>query len=114
MGDQFGRAPAFAELHPECAVAAPFAVTRRHEITKAAHVDAGSTVPNLYGPGHSAPLLAYCRVEGVINRRTGVGGEEFGINWVLALWVNSTEERRFQSHLNIHLYGIHSRWNDRM
>ena len=55
------------------------------EITKAAHVDAGSIVPNPYGPGHSAPLPAYCRVEGVLNRRTGVGGEEFGINFALAM-----------------------------
>jgi len=55
------------------------------EITKAASVPAGTTVPNLYGPGHSAPLPAYCRVEGVINRRTGVGGEEFGTNFALAM-----------------------------
>lgn len=55
------------------------------EITKAAPVAAGSTEPNPYGPGHSAPLPAYCRVEGVINRRTGVGGEEFGINFALAM-----------------------------
>ncbi len=55
------------------------------EITRAAHVEAGSTEPNAYGPGHSAPLPAYCRVEGVINRRTGVGGEEFGIRFALAM-----------------------------
>ena len=39
------------------------------EITKAAPIAAGTTEPNPYGPGHSAPLPAYCRVEGVINRR---------------------------------------------
>jgi pimeloyl-ACP methyl ester carboxylesterase len=55
------------------------------EITKAAPVAAGSTVPNPYGQGHSAPLPAYCRVEGVINRRIGVGGEEFGIKFALAM-----------------------------
>src|SRR5271157_3848759 len=55
------------------------------EITKAAQIVAGTTEPNPYGPGHSAPLPAYCRVEGVINRRTGVGGEEFGINFALAM-----------------------------
>ncbi len=55
------------------------------EITRAAPVAAGSTEPNLYGPGHSAPLPAYCRVDGVINRRTGVAGEEFGINFALAM-----------------------------
>src|SRR5208282_4685508 len=55
------------------------------EITKAAQIVAGTTEPNPYGPGHSAPLPAYCRVEGVINRSTGVGGEEFGINFALAM-----------------------------
>jgi feruloyl esterase len=59
--------------------------TPQVEITKAAEIAPGSTVPNLYGPGHSAPLPAYCRVEGVINRRAGVGGEEFGINFALAM-----------------------------
>jgi len=55
------------------------------EISKAAPIAAGTTEPNPWGPGHSAPLPAYCRVEGVINRRTGVGGEEFGINFALAM-----------------------------
>ena len=49
------------------------------EITKSAAIAAGTTEPNPWGPGHSAPLPAYCRVESVINRRTGVGGEEFGL-----------------------------------
>src|SRR6266568_5638196 len=57
----------------------------RLEITKAAPIAAGTTEPNPYGQGHSAPLPAYCRVEGVINRRTGVGGEDFGINFALAM-----------------------------
>jgi len=55
------------------------------EISKAAPIEAGTTVANQWGPGHSAALPAYCRVEGVINRRTGVGGEEFGINFALAM-----------------------------
>src|SRR5881394_3529766 len=55
------------------------------EITKAASVPAGTTVPNQWGPGHSAPLPAHCRVEGVIDRRTGVGREEFGSNFALAM-----------------------------
>jgi feruloyl esterase len=55
------------------------------EITKATLIAAETTEPNPYGPGHSAPLPAYCRVEGVINRRIGVGGEEFGINFALAM-----------------------------
>ena len=55
------------------------------EITKAAPIAEGTTEPNPWGPGHSAPIPAYCRVEGVINRRTGVGGEEFGIQLALAM-----------------------------
>jgi hypothetical protein len=55
------------------------------EIAKAVPIAAGTTEPNPWGPGQSAPIPAYCRVEGVINRRTGVGGEEFGINFALAM-----------------------------
>ncbi len=55
------------------------------EITKAAPIAEGATEPNPWGPGHSAPIPAYCRVEGVIDRRTGVGGEEFGIHFALAM-----------------------------
>lgn len=54
------------------------------EITKAISISAGSTVTVPYG-GPIPPLPAYCRVEGVINRRTGVGGEEFGIHFALAM-----------------------------
>ena len=38
------------------------------------------------------PLPAYCRVEGVINRRTGVAGEEFGINFALAMPENWNDD----------------------
>lgn len=55
------------------------------EITNAAQIPAGTTEANPYGQGHSATLPAYCRVEGVINRRTGIDGEQFGINFVLAM-----------------------------
>lgn len=56
------------------------------EITKAAPIAAGSTESIPFAPpGQSLVLPAYCRVEGVINRRTGVGGEEFGINFALAM-----------------------------
>jgi hypothetical protein len=55
------------------------------ENSKAAPIAAGTTEPNPWGPGHCAPIPAYCRVEGVINRRSGVGGEEFGINFALAM-----------------------------
>ena len=55
------------------------------EITKAAAIAAGTTEPAPFGPGRSDPLPAYCRVEGVINRRTGVAGEQFGISFALAM-----------------------------
>src|SRR5512143_3708428 len=55
------------------------------EITKAAPIPAGSTEPIPWTQGRTALLPAYCRVEGIINRRTGVGGEEFGINFALAM-----------------------------
>jgi hypothetical protein len=55
------------------------------EISKATPIPAGSTEQIHWNQTRTAPLPAYCRVEGVINRRTGVGGEEFGINFALAL-----------------------------
>jgi hypothetical protein len=55
------------------------------EINKATHIEAGSTEPIPWNQSRSAPLPAYCRVEGVIHRRTGVGGEQFGITFALAM-----------------------------
>ena len=56
------------------------------EITKAAPVPAGTTVPPMFpGAPSFGPLPAHCRVDGVINRRKGAGGEEFGIGFALAL-----------------------------
>jgi Tannase and feruloyl esterase len=55
------------------------------EITKAAAIAAGTTEAYPWGPGRTPPLPAYCRVEGVINRRTGVDGEQFGITFALAM-----------------------------
>ncbi len=56
------------------------------EITKSEVVSTGMTIPPAY-PGASAigPLPAHCRVDGVIHRRKGVGGEEFGIGFAVAL-----------------------------
>jgi hypothetical protein len=56
------------------------------EITKAELVPAGTTIPPPY-PGAAAigPLPAHCLVHGVINRRKGVDGQEFGIGFALAL-----------------------------
>ena len=55
------------------------------EVTKAAIVPAGTTVPSFPGAPSLGPLPVHCRVDGVIHRRKGVGGEEFGIGFALAL-----------------------------
>ena len=56
------------------------------EITKAAAVPAGTTIPAPYpGAPGVGPLPAHCRVDGVIHRRKGVDGEEFGIGFAVAL-----------------------------
>jgi feruloyl esterase len=57
------------------------------EITKAAPLPAADSVANKPGAprGYSGPLPAYCRVEGTMNRRTGVDGQAFGIGFALAL-----------------------------
>lgn len=56
------------------------------EITKAELEPAGTTVPPPYpGAPSIGPLPAHCRVDGVINRRKGVDGQEFGIGFALAL-----------------------------
>ena len=56
------------------------------EITKTAEVPAGTTVPPPFpGLPSIGPLPVHCRVDGVINRRKGVGGEEFGIGFAVSL-----------------------------
>src|SRR5438270_1300774 len=54
------------------------------EITKAELVPNGAMIPVPYA-GTVGPLPAHCRVDGVIHRRKGIGGEEFGIGFALAL-----------------------------
>ncbi len=75
---------AFAQQNDSCSPLMNFKIPSL-EITKADHVEAGSTEPIPWNQSRSAPLPAYCRIEGVMNRRTGVGGEEFGITFVLAM-----------------------------
>src|ERR1700687_2005234 len=56
------------------------------EFTKAAPVPAGTTVPPPYpGAPSTGPLPRHCRVDGVIPRRKGLDGEEYGIGFALAL-----------------------------
>ena len=76
--------PAFAQQNDSCTTLMDVKVPGV-EITKSAHVEAGSTEPIPWNQSRSAPLPAYCRVEGVIHRRTGVGDEEFGITFALAI-----------------------------
>jgi hypothetical protein len=54
------------------------------EITGTASVPAGAAVPASY-PHYAGTLPEHCRVEGVIHCRKGVGGEEFGIGFAVAL-----------------------------
>jgi pimeloyl-ACP methyl ester carboxylesterase len=58
----------------------------RVEITKSELVPAGTSIPAPY-PGAPAigPLPAHCRVDGVINHRKRVDGQEFGIGFAIAL-----------------------------
>src|SRR5215472_9505777 len=69
---------AWAQQLGSCANLANFKA-ENVEITKAAAIAAGTTEAIPWNQTRSAPLPAYCRVEGVMNRRTGVDGEEFGI-----------------------------------
>ena len=54
------------------------------EITKTEIVPAGAMIQVPYA-GSVGPLPSHCRVDGVIDRRKGAGGEEFGIGFALAL-----------------------------
>lgn len=66
------------------------------EITKSASVTAGTTIPGPYpGAPSIGPLPAHCRVDGVIHRRKGVNGLEFGIGFALALPEKSTWDGDF-------------------
>ncbi|MBV9612965.1 MAG: tannase/feruloyl esterase family alpha/beta hydrolase [Acidobacteriaceae bacterium] len=56
------------------------------EITNTQLVAEGKTLPPSYpGAPTIGPLPAHCRVDGVINRRKGVDGEEFGISFAIGL-----------------------------
>ena len=55
-------------------------------VTKAQWIPAGSTPPaGPGGPASSVKLPAYCRLDGVIDRRTGTGGVAYGIGFAVAL-----------------------------
>ncbi|MGC1452743.1 MAG: tannase/feruloyl esterase family alpha/beta hydrolase [Candidatus Sulfotelmatobacter sp.] len=75
---------AWAQGPSSCAKRANFKA-ENVEITRAAAFAAGTTEAIPWNQTRTGPLPAYCRVEGVINRRTGVDGEEFGITFALAM-----------------------------
>jgi feruloyl esterase len=55
-------------------------------VTKTDWVPAGTALPAAPGAARSAPTLpAYCRLDGMIDRRTGAAGATFGIGFALAL-----------------------------
>jgi hypothetical protein len=56
------------------------------EMLRAEVLPAGSSQTRPGPPGQAGPALpAHCRVEGVINRRVGAGGKEYGIHFALAM-----------------------------
>lgn len=74
----------WAQQTGSCASLASFKA-ENVEITKAAAIPAGTTEAIPWNQSRSGPIPAYCRVEGIMNRRTGVDGEEFGISFALAM-----------------------------
>jgi hypothetical protein len=56
----------------------------RVKISKAELVPAGFMVPPPYpGAPSICPLPAHCRVDGIINRRKGADGQEFGSGFAI-------------------------------
>jgi pimeloyl-ACP methyl ester carboxylesterase len=72
-----------AQGGPSCAGLTRFKIDGV-DITNAISVPADAPIPASY-PRYTDALPAHCRVEGVIDSRKGVGGEEFGIGFALAL-----------------------------
>ena len=67
------------------------------EIISAGRVPAGNAPAGRPGSGsYAGPLPAHCRVDGVLERRRGAGGVEYGIRFALALPDNWTGRFLFQ------------------
>ena len=75
---------AFAQAKDSCTTLMDIKVTGV-EITKAAHVEAGSTAPIPWNQSRSAPVPAYCRVEGVSIGEPLLAARNFGITFALAM-----------------------------
>ena len=65
-------------------------------VTKAERIPAGPTRVGPPGAGAEVKLPAYCRLDGVIDRRTGEGGVAYGIGFALALPENWNGRFLFQ------------------
>src|SRR5580658_1247210 len=55
------------------------------EVTKAEWIPAGSTPPGRGAPASAVKLPAYCRIDGMIDKRTGAAAAAYGIGFAIAL-----------------------------
>ena len=87
LAAQGGQAPPVVNSDAACAALLQLQVPGvALTVTKAAWIPAGAAAPA--GPGaarSAAGLPAYCRVDGVIDRRTGAAGVSYGIGFALTL-----------------------------
>lgn len=75
--------PAVAQAQTSCANLVHLKISGV-EFTNAVSVPAGAKTPSSYPP-YTGQLPAHCRVEGVIDPRKGVDGQQFGIGFAVAL-----------------------------
>jgi feruloyl esterase len=90
-------APALAQDAAACSRLKSAVAGPAIEITSAQLVPAGPGPKGTPGrPGYAGTLPAHCRVDGVLERRTGVNGVEYGIRFALALPDGWTGQFLFQ------------------
>src|SRR5580693_4112201 len=82
---------AFAQSASKCADLSRFQMPgAKIEISRAAMVAAG---PAAGGRGQAGPMLpAHCRVDGIVDRRTGPDGKTYGIRFAVSLpdnWIGN-------------------------
>lgn len=74
----------FAQSADRCAEMTEFRLPGMQlEISRAAWIPAGPS--RGMGPGATVTLPAHCRVDGMIDRRTGAGGDSYGIGFAVSL-----------------------------
>ena len=86
----FPAAMGFAQSANKCADLTRFQMPGANiEISRAEMVAAG---PARGGRGAAGPMLpAHCRVDGIVDKRTGSDGKTYGIRFAVALPVNVVE-----------------------